>query len=250
MTASRGLAVSSEIAGGIATVTADRRLDRAPLGGRPAAHQGEVGAVDAAAAQHALQPSQRLVITGNDQQPGRVPVEPVDDPRPGAVAADLPDQPVDKRRAARARRRVHDQPGRLVDHQQPLVAVGHRELHLHRLHGGLCLLRLRELHLGSGRQPVALRPRRPVDQHLAALDQPLRARPRADLRMRGEEPVEPLSGPVRRHRDRRHQMLPGSAAVARSRREKPNSSRATPTTMKLSARLKVGQCEKWMKSVT
>ena len=71
----------------------------------------------------------------------------------------------------------------------------------------------------------------------------------------GQEPVETVAGGVVRHRQRMHQTSspggpPGSAEAPWSSRPSPTSSSTTPTTMKQSARLNVGQCETWMKSVT
>jgi hypothetical protein len=55
-----------------------------------------------------------------------------------------------------------------------------------------------ELDRLAAAQAMALRPRRPVDEDAAGLEQPLGRCARADLRQRREEAVEPLAGgPVR-----------------------------------------------------
>ena len=94
-----------------------------------------------------------------------------------------------------------------------------------------------------------------VHRDLAGLDQPLGGGARADLLQRRQEPVETAAGGVVRHRQQVHQTSspggpPGSAEAPWSSRPSPTSSSTTPTTMKQSARLNVGQCETWMKSVT
>ena len=66
----------------------------------------------------------RLVVAGDDHQPRGVLVEAVDDPRPlRLAAAEQLAERVDQRLAAVPGRRVDDQPGRLVDHREPVVDV-------------------------------------------------------------------------------------------------------------------------------
>ena len=107
----------------------------------------------------------------------------------------------------------------------------------------------------AGRQLVRLGPGPAVHRDRAGLDQALGGGTRSDLLQRGQEPVETVAGGVVRHRQRVHQTSspggpPGSAEAPWSSRPSPTSSSTTPTTMKQSARLNVGQCETWMKSVT
>src|SRR5262249_8379318 len=162
-----------------------------------------------------------------------VAVEPVHDPRPLLVfpAAREADKPVDERTARVPGRRVHDNAGGLVDHEQVLVLVRHPQRHVLALEGRRGPLRHAELRLPPAHEAVALGPSPPVDERRAVLDQPLGRRTGAHLRQRGEEAVEPLArGLVR---DCELQRLSPSSSVT--------NRIATPTTMKLSARLKAGQ---------
>ncbi len=101
---------------------------------------------------------------------------------------------------------------------------------------------------------MRLGPRDAVHQHAAAVDQPLGAGPGSNLLAGGQEPVEPDAGRVRADGRLGHQASFSDAGSARpgwcSSRATPISSSTTPVTMKLSARLNVGQWLRWMKSVT
>ena len=73
-------------------------------------------------------------MPGDHQQAARVAVEAVDDPRPLDAGDPTPgravavgQQRVDQRAAGMARRRMDDQPGRLVDDQQVVVLVDDAE---------------------------------------------------------------------------------------------------------------------------
>ena len=75
----------------------------------------------------------RAIVLGDHQEAARVLVEPVHDARPPhaadarqAVAA-MGDERVDERAARMPRRRMHDEPGRLVDHDEVVVLVDDRE---------------------------------------------------------------------------------------------------------------------------
>ena len=91
----------------------------------------------------------RGVGLGDDQQPGRVLVEPVDDARPPDPAdarqarAAMADQRVDERARRMARRRMDDEPRRLVDDDQMLVLEDDVERHV--LAGERRILRRRRL---------------------------------------------------------------------------------------------------------
>ena len=84
----------------------------------------------------------RAIILGDHQEAARVLVEPVHDARPPhaadarqAVAA-MGDERVDERAARMPRRRMHDEPGRLVDHDEVVVLVDDRERNRLRLRLG------------------------------------------------------------------------------------------------------------------
>ena len=157
--------------------------------------------------------------------------------RLGRVAAgEVADQPVDERSRRVARRRVHDDPRRLVDHEQVLVLVGDPQRNV--LANDLAARRLRklELELFPALQPAALGSALAVQRRRPAFDQALGRAAGADLRQSGEKPVEPLAGglggddePQKRGR---REVSPSSSARNRI---------PTPITMKESARLKAGQ---------
>ena len=146
----------------------------------------------------------RFVGAGDDQEPGRVAVEAVDDPRPlGFLPARdrVPEEPVDERAARVASRRVDDDPGRFVDDQQVLVLEGDAQVELLRLERRRPALRDAHREHVARRQAVALRLRRAVDLHPALGEQALGGRPRADLLEAGEEAVQALARGLRRNLD-------------------------------------------------
>jgi hypothetical protein len=83
----------------------------------------QVGALEPAAADEVGERCVRLLRARDDHEPGCVAVEPVHDPRPLGVvaAADRPRERVDERSRRVAGAGMHDEPGRLVDHEQVLV---------------------------------------------------------------------------------------------------------------------------------
>jgi hypothetical protein len=86
----------------------------------------------------------------------------------------------------------------------------------------------------AARKPVALRPRLAVHLHRAIGQQSLGFGTGCDLRQRCDEPIEPLAGSLGRYAqtDRQRRASPSRIAAKRM---------PTPTTMKVSARLKAGQ---------
>jgi len=117
-----------------------------------------------------------------------------------------------------------------------LVLVGELERQLLALQGLRYDFRNRDLDLLAALEPVALHARLAVHLRSALLQQALRGRAGTDLGQRGEEAVEPLARRLGRDGDaevgQRERVSPSSRATNRI---------ATPTTMKLSARLKAGQ---------
>ena len=119
----------------------------------------------------------RGVGLGDDQKAGRVLVEPVDDARPpdpadaGEARAAMADQRIDQGAIGMARRRMDDEPGRLVDHDQMLVLVDdikrhvlaeeRRFLRLRRLEGDRCAFGEphRRIARHARRRPESRRPR-------------------------------------------------------------------------------------------
>jgi hypothetical protein len=88
---------------------------------------------------------------------------------------------------------VHDDPGGLVDDEQVLVFPGDPERQLLGCERGRGAFGDLERELLPALEPVALRSRLAVDERCSGLEQALGGRARADLRPRGEEPVEPLA---------------------------------------------------------
>ncbi len=180
------------------------RLDRPAPRARPAAHERQVRALERAAADELLQAPVRLLRARDDEQPGRVAVEPVDDPRPLRVAAGgaVPDE-------ARATSvpLVWPAPGctttpaglSTTSRCSSSQAMRSGDVLGHELH--LDALRRLELELLAARDAVALRACRPVDRDGAGGEQPLRLLARAELGQRGEHAVEALPGRVGRHPD-------------------------------------------------
>jgi len=239
--------------GRLGAVAADRRLDPAAAGARVPADEREVLALQPAAAHERLEPPIRLRRPGDDHQPRRVPVEPVDDPRPVGLVSPrrVPEQRVDEGPGRVSRPRVDGDAGRLVDDQQMLVLVGDPEIQLladerRRLGRG-------QLDALSRLDPVRLRPLLAVDEDVSRVQQALRRCARADRVQPGQETVEPQPGGVRGDGD----VDQGRAVEVSARRRGDRSasssdptSRQTPTTMQVSARLNAGHQRRSRKSVT
>ena len=239
VTASRGVGVSSEWRDSVDAVAADRRLDPARPRARRALDEREIAALDLAAADRLLEPRVRLLGAGDDEQAGGVAVEPVDDPGPVVVAAGRVEleQPVHERSRRVAGARVNDEAGGLVDDEEVLVLPDDVEIHR--------LGRERTARRGQldddvlpALEPVALRP--------AARRRRARRRPAIS---RSASPREPISG-ARRERaveppasGARKRRVANSAGGASLRSAPASAAKriATPTTMKVSARLNAGQ---------
>ena len=127
----------------VAAVAADRRVDRAGARLRPPVDQRQVFAPHAPLHDHLLERAMDGVVLGDDQQPRGVAVKPMDDsgtPRLLAAGA-APGQRLRERAGPVTARRMDDDAGGLVDDQQVLVLVGHRERHVHRFDLGRPLRR-------------------------------------------------------------------------------------------------------------
>ena len=136
------------------------------------------------------------LAASDDEQPGRVAVQPVDDPRaPFVATGDAGGERLRERPGSMAPRGMHDHAGRLVDHQQVLVLVGDRERRLRNLGLGDGAARGSHRHALARRHGVPLRPRDAVHQHQPVVDQPLRSGARPGVA--GEEDIEPLARRVR-----------------------------------------------------
>lgn len=228
----------------IAPVAADRSLDRSPPRTGSASDEREVLPFHTSAAHEALEPAVRILATGDDEQPGCLAIEAMDDSRAlldascGAVGA----QGSRQRRSGSTCPGVHDESGWLVDDEQMRVLPDDVQIEL-----GLDPLFGRRQLPGDQlptRQPVALRPPCAVDDDGAAVDQALRRSARADLLLGGEEAVQAQPVRLRRNADlgqSRSVEAPGRRRGARSPAISVPSSSMTPMTMNVSARLNAGQ---------
>ncbi len=123
------------VARAVAPAAADGSVD--PPGARPrrAEDEREIAALHASLADRLRESRVGLLRAGDHEEAGRVTVEAMDDARPFAVAARSPEgeQTVGERRALVHSRRVHDDPGGLVDDEKVLVLVDDLQGELDRL---------------------------------------------------------------------------------------------------------------------
>ena len=148
----------------------------------------------------------RAIILGDHQEAARVLVEPVHDARPPdaadarqAVAA-MGDERVDERAARMPRRRMHDEPCRLVDHDEVVVLVDDRERDRLRLRLG----RRRRRHDERDARPGARLERRIahdsiIDGDAPVADQRLQAAAREVGKGARQDAVKPVGRAILRH---------------------------------------------------
>src|SRR6478735_4862770 len=178
----------------IGAVAADRGVDPPrPRPGCPS-HEGEVASLDLPLSDRRRELFIGALRARDEQQARRVPVEPVDDPRPPGITTGgaEADEPVDQRLLVVSWRRVDDEPGRLVDHEQVLVLEDDLEWLVGRLEPGRA--GKRDLELFPALEPMALRAALAVDQDRAVADQALRQGPRGDSWQGGDDDVETPAG--------------------------------------------------------
>ena len=189
-------------------VAADGRLDPPDGGVHRALDECQVGLLDATCLELRHQRLLRRVVLGDDEQPGRVAIQPMDDARARdagdrAVRPGSRQQPVDQRAAPVSRRRVDDEPRGLVDDEDVGVLVRGDDLDRR---VGLEVVGRHgfgdvEDHHGFARHD-AIRAKPPslaVDQPPIG-DQALHERPR-QARPVGDEPVDPADDLARRDRE-------------------------------------------------
>ena len=248
VTASRGVSVSSEHAGRLAPVAADRRLDAAAPGARTAPHERLVAPLERARRTRSRRPRYASSLRATTSRPD------VSRSRrwtmPGRSGVSPPATRAERARARACRRRMpgrgmHDDPGRLVHDEQVLVLVRDPERRAPRP-------RARP---GPGPAPRARAPRRPSSRWLLGRASPSRSAPRSSS-SRSAAAREPISGSEARNRssrspgrllgdDERRGVRGGPCGLGPAGLVSPRTSAtnriATPITMKESARLKAGQ---------
>ena len=130
-----------------------------------------------------------LLRSGEHEQARGVAVEPMHDPGPVRVAArDPAAQRIDERVRRVTGPRVHDQAGRLVDHEQMLVLPD--DPRWWRRRGGRRLPDVGQLDRLAAGEPVALHSQLPIDQ-CPRVDRTLRRAARTEVRR--QELVEALA---------------------------------------------------------
>ena len=149
-----------------------------------APHDRQIGALQrsgpAVIGELVRQALMRAVVLGHDEQAGGVLVEPMHDARPlhaadarQAVAA-MGDERVHERAGLMSRRRVDDQPGRLVDDDEVVVLVHDGKIDGFRLRLGRHRGGLDEHELRAGDRPsIGIERRDAVDRYTAVPDERL-----------------------------------------------------------------------------
>ena len=137
---------------------------------------------------------------------------------------------------------MDDEARGLVHDQQVLVLEGDAKVERVRDQLGRCLGL--ELHDRAFLEPVRLRPRHAVHDHVATHQQPFRGSARAYLLQSRQEAVEPKACRRSRNADADQEWRELSV------RSSDPSSTATPTTIDASARLNAGHQRRSRKSVT
>ena len=164
----------------------------------------------------------RGVRLGDDEKSRRILVEPVHDAGPLDPAdarqarPAMADQRVDQRAGRMARRRMDDEPGRLVDHDQMLVLINHGKLDVLADEGQFLRRRRLEGDPCARREPRRRIARNAfVDPHLAGLDQRLEPGAR-----QSEAFVRPPPGPgidpAARRRSLRRRRRPADLRAQRA----------------------------------
>ena len=189
----------------VSDISVQGSIDRADMGFRHPPNKGVV-----LAKEHAIAavPGElhgkgcvRGVILGDDENAGRILVEPVDDPRPfdaadaGKTVSAMRDERVDQRPAAVSSARMHHKPGRLVDDDDVCIFVEDFERDILRLR--LCGRGRRNLKddvRPSSEARVRVVQNLAAQAYLAVLDERLQTAPRKPFSMAREESVEPVAG--------------------------------------------------------
>ena len=178
----------------VARVATDRRIDRARAGGNVTVDQREVLAPQPPRGKQRLQAPVDRIALGDDEQPGGVAVEPVDDPGPDGVlpTGRAPRERLRQRPGDVAPGGVDDDSRRLVDDQQAVVLVGDPEINALDDRPDPSGAREPDLDELAGPDHVPLGPALPVHQHIVCVDQALGAGAGAEWRC--QESVQALPG--------------------------------------------------------
>jgi hypothetical protein len=207
------------LAGRVAAVASDRRLDPARPRARLPAHEPEVASLELTVPNELLEAPVRELGARDHEKPRGVAVEPVDDALPivltprGAVL----DQRLGQRAFRVSRARVYDDAGRLVDDQEVLVLVRDAQIEAGRsgtLWGRLGL----EGDLLALLDAIALRAALAVDRDGARRQEPFSVCARAEFVEGREKAVEPRAGELSGDADADDRRSPRRPAGARRRR--------------------------------
>ena len=199
-------------------VAADGEVDRAAFLPGRATDDREVVLLDRPCGELPRERVHRLRGLRDDDDAGRVLVEPVHDPRALRIRPVASERPaVEERRdegsVARARRRMRRHAGRLVDRDEARILVEHDEGDRLRLHARRLLGRQFHLDRLARRHGEARLARHPVHPHEAGPDERRDPRARRQECPRGEHSIEAAAGLRGRdpgaHRARR---VPGEAS--------------------------------------
>ncbi len=177
---------------------ADGRLNRSLFLLYDSLHDGLVDPANLPPGKLAAEIPVGLVVLSDNQQPGGVPVESVDDPwfewtRHRGETRSVGQEGIDQRAGRMARGRVDDQPGRFVDHEEPIVLVKNMKRDRLRLE---VQRRSRwwnlEKDLLPRRNPMRGLRRPSINLDAPLLEQALNLRPRSFRNEASEIPVDPL----------------------------------------------------------
>ena len=179
-----GLVRVERATGALPPVASDGSVDAPGARLRPAAREREVPSFDLAVADRVLERAVRVLRARDDEQPGRVAVEPVDDTWPVRVVSPERcerEELWQQRLAPRPRAGVHGDTRRLVEDDEVLVLVDEWHRYDSDLDLGLAYLGERHLDLRPCFQPIALLPSGAVDEDRPRREQSLGKRAGADL---------------------------------------------------------------------
>ena len=177
------------------------RLVHGPARGQHAQANGLILAGNLPARQHIAELLLDFGIAGDQQQTAGTLVQPVDDPRPWQRFESRVkiQQGIDQGAIRVAGARVHDQPDRLVDHQEIIALVHYLQRDMLWPIDGPRLQGLANQHLLATRQLLSRASRLAIQQYIAALNPLLDAAPRKLRKQSGQDLVQTVTCLIRRY---------------------------------------------------